>query len=106
MKKVALIFALVLAGNFAVNAVNPIQNLVSLVSSQPVFCKVHNDTGAAFEYKVGADTYTIAPSETAGFNYEENVQILKKDTNGNWVNWFVYTASYNGQSVNLSTMLQ
>jgi|688.fasta_scaffold1174053_1 hypothetical protein len=104
MKKIAFILAFTFSASLAIHAANTISTVNSSVE-QVIYCKVINDTNAAFEYKVGADVFTIAVGSTAGFNYEENTQILKKDTNGNWVNWFVYSSSYSGQNVQLSSLL-
>ena len=104
MKKIAFVLALTFSVSLAINAANTISPVTSSVE-QIIYCKVFNDTNAPFEYKVGADVFTITVGTTAGFNYEENTQILKKDGNGNWVNWFVYTSAYAGQNVQLSTLL-
>jgi len=104
MKKIAFIIALAFVGTIAVNANNIVTPIVSS-ANEILFCKVINNTASAFEYKVGTDTYSVAPGATAGLAFEENTQILKKDTNGNWVNWFVLNTTYSGQSVQLTDIM-
>lgn len=104
MKKIAFIITLALVGTVAVNA-NHTVNPVVVSADQVLYCKVTNNTAAAFEYKVGSDVFTVAAGETAGFAFEENTQILKKDSNGNWINWFIFDASYSFQNVQLSDII-
>lgn len=104
MKKIAFILAISLLGTMATNAVNPVISASTSID-QIIYCKVFNNTASQFEYKVGADVYTIDANMSAGFAFEENTQVLRKDTNGNWVNWFVFSSAYSGQTVQLSDLL-
>jgi hypothetical protein len=104
MKKLAFILAIALTGSVAVSAANSIQPTASAVNAIQ-YCKIFNDTASPFDYKVGTDVFTITIGTSAAMAYEENTQILKKDTNGNWVNWFVFSSAYANQTVQLSTLL-
>lgn len=104
MKKFAFILAFSFLGTLAVNATSSVVPASASVD-QIVYCKVFNNTATQFEYKVGADVYTIDVNLSAGFAFEENTQILRKDTNGNWVNWFVFSSAYAGLTVQLSDLL-
>lgn len=105
MKKIAFIIALGLIAPFAVSAaVNPVIPVMNNID-QIVYAKVINDTGSEFQYKVGTTEYLIEIGESEPMAFEENSQLLKKDSNGNWVNWFVFGATHSGQSINLSTLL-
>jgi hypothetical protein len=104
MKKFAIIIVISVLGAFAANAMNTLKP-APLAADQILYCKVFNNTANPFDYKVGADIYTIPVNMSSGFAFEENTQILKKDTNGNWVNWFVFGSTYSGQTVMLSDLL-
>ena len=104
MKKLAFIIAISLFGTLATQALNTVQPTAS-AADQILYCKVFNDTATPFDYKVGNDIYTIPVNMSNGFAFEENTQILKKDGNGNWVNWFVYSSTYSNQNVMLSSLL-
>jgi len=104
MKKLAFILAIALTGSVAAMAANSIKPTVSAVNAIQ-YCKIFNDTANPFDYKVGTDVYTITVGTSAAMAYEENTQILKKDINGNWVNWFVFSSAYANQTVQLSSLL-
>jgi len=104
MKKLAFILLVAFVSSLSVQAIGPAFK-TNFSNDQVQYCKVINDTGNAMQYKVGNDTYTIEVGESEPFAFEENAQIMKKDTNGNWVNWFVFSNAYSGQSVQLSTLL-
>ncbi len=104
MKKLAFILAMSFLGTLAVQAVNPVSPVAQSID-QIIYAKVINNTAAAFEYKVGTDMYTIAVGESAGFAFEENTQIMRKDANGVWINWFVFSNSYANQSWQLSDLM-
>ena len=104
MKKLAFILAISFLGTLAVNAINPI-NLNAKSADQVLYAKVVNNTASAFEYKVGTDVYTIAVGASGALAFEENTQILKKDTNGVWVNWFVFTTARANQTWQLTDLL-
>lgn len=104
MKKLAFILAISLTGSLAANAANSIQPTASAFNAIQ-YCKVYNNTSNPFDYKVGNDVFTITVGTSAAMAYEENTQILKKDAEGNWVNWFVFTSAYANQTVQLSDLL-
>ncbi len=104
MKKIAFIITLAISSVALINANNPVNPIVSS-AQQVLFCKVINNTSAVFEYKVGTEEFTIPVGQTGGFAFEENTQILKKDTHGHWVNWFIFSSSYQGQSIQLSDII-
>lgn len=104
MKKLAFILAISFLGTLTVNAINPVVP-ETINSDQVLYAKVINNTAAAFEYKVGTDIYTIAVGASGALAFEENTQILKKDANGVWVNWFVFSSTYANQSWQLTDLL-
>ncbi len=104
MKKFAFIIAISLFGALTINAYSATTPVAS-AKDQILYCKVMNNTATVFEYKVGTDIYSIPVGLASGFAFEENTQILKKDTNGNWINWFIYTNAYANQNVNLSDII-
>jgi hypothetical protein len=104
MKKIAFIIALSFLGAITANAYNTSIHAAS-AADQILYCKVINNTAAAFDYKVGTDVFNIPVGGTGGFAFEENTQILKKDSNGNWINWFVFSSAYANQNVQLSDII-
>ncbi len=104
MKKLAFLIAISFLGSVAVQAINPV-NPSANAADQVIYAKVINDTGTAFKYKVGNDEFIIDVNESEPFAFDENTQILKKNSEGNWVNWFVFNSSHAGQSIQLSTLL-
>ena len=106
MKKLFFVIAISVAGMsaaFSANAVQPSTSILNM--DQVVQMKVINDTGADFQYKVGADIYTIVAGTSAGFSFEENTQIMRKNSSDVWVNWFVITTTHQGQSASLTALL-
>ena len=104
MKKLAFLLLVAFIGSITVQAVNPVFP-TSSSNDQIIYCKVINDTGNAMEYKVGTEVYTIEVGESEPFAFEVNSQIMKKNTNGDWVNWFVFSSVYSGTNAQLSTLL-
>ena len=105
MKKFAFILAISVFGVMSVNAYNSSTTPVASAADQVLYCKVFNNTANLFEYKVGTDVFSITVGQSSGFAFEENTQILRKDTNGNWINWFKFTSAYSGQNVQLSDIM-
>lgn len=104
MKKFAFIIAITLLGTITVNAYST-STPVASAADQILYCKVINNTANLFEYKAGTDVFTISVGQPGGLAFEENTQLLKKDNNGNWVNWFIFTSAYSGQNVQLSDII-
>jgi hypothetical protein len=104
MKKIVFILAICLTGTLAANAFNTLTPVVKS-ADQVIYCKILNDLSGPFEYKVGADIFTVEVGRSGALAYEENTQILKKDTHGNWVNWFVFTSIHANQTIKISTLL-
>ena len=104
MKKIVFVITISVLGAFSVNAYNLLSPVVT-ASDQILYCKVFNSTATVFEYKVGPDVFSIPVGDSGGFAFEENTQILKKDANNNWVNWFIFSATYSGQTVQLSDII-
>jgi hypothetical protein len=105
MKKFAFVIAIFIFGAFSVNAYNNFTTPVVSAADQILYCKVINNTATLFEYKAGTDVFSIPVGQPGGLAFEENTQLLKKDTNGNWVNWFIFTSAYSGQNVQLSDII-
>jgi hypothetical protein len=105
MKKFAFVLAISVLGVISVNAYNHTTRPIASAVDQILYCKVINNTASLFEYKVGTDLFSIPVGQPAGFAFEENTQILKKDTNGNWINWFVFSSAYANQNVQLSDII-
>ncbi len=104
MKKFAFIFAISLLGTLAVNAINPIKPAVQ-AADQILYCKIFNNTATAFEFKANGNIVTIDVNTSAPVALEENTQLQKKDSNGNWVNWFIFSTTYANQTVQLTDLL-
>lgn len=104
MKKLAFLLSILFCGAIAANASQAVAK-ADISAENVIYCKVINDTGAEFQYKVGSTVYTIEVDESEPFAFDEGTQILRQDESGNWVNWFVFSVMYSGQSVQLSSLL-